>query len=269
MAPRCQDHTAIVTGGGSGIGAATCRALVAEGARILAVDQDAAAAAQVADALGGRAESAACDVTDAAALTALIDAAAGRWGRLDILVNNAGIGSFGETPELPIEAWRQVLAVDLDAVFYGCRAALPHMQRQGRGAIVNTASISGLAGDYGFAAYNAAKAGVVNYTRTLALDHGHEGIRANAVCPGVIDTPLLGPLAEASPLRAAWADSLALRRFGRPSEVAEAIAFLASDSASYITGHALVVDGGRTAATGQPDFTRWMAQPSPEPPQQT
>ncbi|MEE4360244.1 MAG: SDR family NAD(P)-dependent oxidoreductase [Pseudomonadales bacterium] len=253
-------RTAVVTGGGSGIGRATCLQLAASGARLLVVDIDAEAARRCAEQLGPGSRSACCDVADATALADCIGEAAEHWGRLDVLVNNAGIGALGRTPEIDPATWRRVIEVDLGGVFHGCRAALPYMQRQQRGAIVNVASLSGLAGDHGFAAYSAAKAGVVNYTRSLALDHGREGIRANAVCPGVIDTPLLGPMAQAEALRAEWCAGLPLGRFGTAEEVAEVILFLASDAASYVTGHAMVVDGGRHAATGQPNFTEWFAR---------
>ena len=147
-----------------------------------------------------------------------------RFGRLDVLVNNAGIGSFGETPDVDPEQWHRVIAVDLHSVFYGCRAAIPQLRRAGGGAIVNTASISGLGGDYGFAAYNAAKGAVVNYTRTLALDHAKDGIRTNAVCPGPIDTPLAALLVSNATIVAeyarrdpAWAASGAPTRSPRRS----------------------------------------------------
>ena len=130
------------------------------------------------------------DVADRAQVEAFVDAGAERFGRLDVLFNNAGIGAFGRTPDLDPEVWKRVIEVDLHSVFYGCRAAIPHLRRAGGGAIVNTASISGMGGDYGLSAYNAAKGAVLNYTRTLAIDHARDGIRVNSVCPGPIDTPL-------------------------------------------------------------------------------
>src|SRR5215510_3846098 len=176
------DKVVVVTGAAAGIGAACARRFVREGARVVLGDIDAAGAGALArelDAGRGVAAAEAVDVADAAAVEALVAAAVARFGRLDAMVNNAGIGSVGRAPELPLEEWRRTLAVDLDSVFYGCR-----------GAIVNTASVSGLAGDRMLPAYNAAKGGVVNLTRAVALDHAHEGIRCNAVCPGATDTPL-------------------------------------------------------------------------------
>ena len=149
-----------------------------------------------------------------------------------------------------------MIAVDLHSVFYGTRAAVPHMKRQGGGCIVNTASISGLFGDYGFAAYNAAKGAVVNYTRTAAIDHAKDNIRVNSVCPGPIDTALVALATQFPGVTDSWKSSIPMGRIGRAEEVAGAVAFLCSDDASYITGVNLVVDGGLTAATGQANFTR-------------
>ena len=224
-------------------------------------DIDAAGATALArdlDAGRGVAAAHAVDVSDAAAVEALVAAAVARFGRLDVMLNNAGIGSVGQTPDLPLEEWRRTLAVDLDSVFYGCRAAIPRLRASGGGAIVNTASVSGLGGDYRLPAYNAAKGGVVNLTRSVALDHAHEGIRCNAVCPGATETPLSRGILANAPLAAEFRRLIPIGRIARADEVASAVAFLASDDAAYITGVMLPVDGGLLAATGQPDFRRFL-----------
>jgi meso-butanediol dehydrogenase/(S,S)-butanediol dehydrogenase/diacetyl reductase len=259
MTKRFENKAMLITGAASGIGAATARRFAAEGALVLCADIDGNGAASVArecDPEGHRSGWMSVDVRDLEQVTRAVDGTVERFGRIDILFNNAGIGSYGESQDLDPEVWHAVIAVDLHSVFYGTRAAVPHMKRQGGGCIVNTASISGLAGDYGFAAYNAAKGAVVNYTRTAALDHAKDNIRVNSVCPGPIDTALITLATQFPGITESWNRSIPMGRIGRADEVASAVSFLCSDDASYITGVNRVVDGGLTAATGQANFTR-------------
>lgn len=253
---RFDDKVAVITGGASGIGAATARLLAAGGTRVAIADLPGSAGPALAEELGGL--FVACDVAERAQVEALVAAAIDRFGGLDLLVNNAGIGSFGEAPDLDPESWRRVLAVDLDAVFYGARAAIPAMRARGGGTIVNVASISGMAGDYGFAAYSAAKGAVINYTRTLAIDHAKDNIRVNSVCPGLVDTPLTGAFKTIPGLADLWQAGIPMGRAARPEEIAQVIVFLLSDAASYMTGSNVVVDGGATAHTGQPNLVKLM-----------
>ncbi len=249
---RFDGRVAIVTGGASGIGEATVRRLVAEGARVVIADLDDDRGHALADELGDVARFERCDVSDAAQVDGLVETAVESFARLDVLVSNAGIGVRpGNSIDLDPAEWQRVIAVNLNSVFFGIRSAVPRMRATGGGSIVNTASISGMAGDYGLTAYCAAKGGVINYTRSAALDHASEGIRVNAVCPGFVATPLtLGlPKAVVEP----WIETIPIGRAGEPADIAAAIAFLGSDDAAFVTGAVLAVDGGRTAATGQPD----------------
>lgn len=258
---RFEGKVALVTGGASGIGEATVRRLASEGAQVMIADLNGEAAELLATELGNVTDAFQLDVADSDQVDAMTAATVTRFGRLDVLFNNAGITSSGTVDTLSNEEWRKVIDVDLSSVFYGCRAAIPVMREQGGGAIVNTASISGVAGDWGIAAYNAAKGGVLNFTRAMAADHARDNIRINAVCPGGIETPLTSTIVASKRAQKEYERLIPQRRMGQASEIASAVAFLASDDASYVNGHGLVVDGGVTALTGQPNFTalaeRW------------
>jgi meso-butanediol dehydrogenase/(S,S)-butanediol dehydrogenase/diacetyl reductase len=255
---RFEGKVVAISGAASGIGAAAAARFAAEGASLALCDLRAEPLEAHAASLGlspGRLFTQGVDVSDGEAYAAFVDGAAAHLGRLDVLVNNAGVGCFGHVDEITPEMWRRTLSVDLDAVFFGSRAALPHLRRT-RGSIVNTASISGLLADPGLVAYNVAKAGVINLTRNMAVDHAADGIRVNCICPGGVGTPMLTAHLRDQAIMDEYAALVPLGRVGEPEEMAAAIAFLASQDASYITGLALVVDGGVTAQTGQPNFDR-------------
>jgi meso-butanediol dehydrogenase/(S,S)-butanediol dehydrogenase/diacetyl reductase len=257
---RFGGKVAVVTGGTSGIGRAVVHRLHGEGASVVFCGRRAAAGEDVAAELGtGRAVFVAGDVTGRADRERLHAEAVDRFGRLDVVVNNAGNVVVGPTMELRPEHWRRTLALNLDAVFDSCQLAIPHLRATiagglaGGAAIVNVASLDSVGADRGFAAYNAAKAGVVNLTRALALEFGPEGIRCNAVSPGAVDTPLTTMTTNDPRARAAFEAAIPLRRYGRPEEIAAAVAFLAAEEASFVNGANLLVDGGVTAGTGHPD----------------
>ncbi len=246
---------AVVTAAASGMGAACARLLVERGAQVVIVDIDEAAGSALARELGKAATFSACDVADIEAATAVVDQTMARFGRLDCLFNNAGRAVMKLTPDLTPEDWATVVGVSLNSVFHFSRAAIPCMKAGGGGAIVNTASVSGMFGDYMMAAYNAAKGGVLNYTRAMACDHADDNIRVNAICPGLIwDTAMTSHLAGLPGGWEPWQQAIPMRRGGNAAEVAKAMVFLASDEASYITGAALAVDGGLTAHSGFPDL---------------
>jgi NAD(P)-dependent dehydrogenase (short-subunit alcohol dehydrogenase family) len=247
---RFDGAVAVVTGGASGIGEAVCERLAAEGAEVWVADLDPVAAERTASALPA-ARPVGVDVADPATVDAMVDAVICGSGRIDVLVNNAGVVLDASLWETSLDDWGHVLAVNLSGVFYGCRAALPHMIAARRGAIVNTASDAGLVGWPRQAAYCASKGGVVQLTRAAALDAAPYGVRVNCVCPAFTDTPLVDAWVLAQPDPAVAREAIAreqpLGRVGRPEEVAAAIAYLASDEAAFITGAALPVDGGVTA----------------------
>jgi meso-butanediol dehydrogenase/(S,S)-butanediol dehydrogenase/diacetyl reductase len=243
---------ALVTGAGSGIGEATARRLSRDGAAVvLAARTEAALQRVAADLPSDRTLIQVADVGDPAAVEAMVAAAHDRFGRLDLLVNNAGTAVTGPLAEITLEGWRQVMSTDLDGVFYACLAALPFLLRS-RGCIVNVSSVSGLGGDWRMSPYNAAKGGVSNFTRALALELGPQGVRVNAVAPSLTFTALTGDMKDDKALMAKFAERIPLGRGAEPEEVADVIAFLASHDARFVNGVILPVDGGLSASNGQP-----------------
>jgi NAD(P)-dependent dehydrogenase (short-subunit alcohol dehydrogenase family) len=250
---RLEGVRAVVTGGGSGIGQATCLRLASEGASVLITDIDPAAAEVTAariDALGGVATSAELDVS-ADVEELLPNLVTQHLGELDALVNNAGVGAAGTILETSEDDWRRLFAVNVDGVLHCTRAVLPAMLERDRGAIVNVASVAGITGLPNRFAYCATKGAVVSMTRALALDYARTGIRVNCVCPGTIDTPWVESMAAGAPDREQFFAEMAARqpvgRLGTAEEIAAAIAFLCSSDSEFMTGSALTVDGGLTA----------------------
>jgi 2-hydroxycyclohexanecarboxyl-CoA dehydrogenase len=244
---RLADRTALVTGGASGIGAATCRRLAAEGARVAVTDVNLEGARVVADEVGGAAYE--LDVRSEDSIAAALAAAESELGPVDALVNNAGYDEWGWFTDTDPALWDRVLGVNLRGVIAVTHAVLPGMQERRRGRIVFTASEAGRVGSSGSAIYSAAKAGVIGFAKAIAIENGRYGITSNAVAPGPIETPLLMAAPEVygdmgKRLVENMIGSTNLRRLGQPDEVAAAIAFLASDDSSYVTGQALGVSGG-------------------------
>ena len=244
---RLEGRTALVTGGASGIGAATCRRLAAEGARVAVTDLNPEPAREVAGEIGGAGIE--LDVRSTSSIAAAVQAAESEVGPIDVLVNNEGYDEFGFFTNTDEGLWDRVLAVNLRGVIAVTHAVLPGMQERRRGRIVNVASEAGRVGSHGSAAYSAAKGGVIGFTKAVAREAARYGVTANAVAPGPIETPLLMAAPEAlgdlgQKIVETMVGSTALRRIGKPDEVAATIAFLASDDASYVTGQALGVSGG-------------------------
>lgn len=253
MIGRVENKIALVTGGGSGLGRATVQALAREGAKVLVADLNLESAHETVTMVaetGGEASTFAMDVTIAAQVEAMVHTTVERYGRLDCAFNNAGIpGKVGTSViDYEEEDWDRVIAVDLKGVWLGMKYELKQMLKQGSGVVVNTASIAGLVGLVGSSPYVASKHGVVGLTKTAALEFAQQNIRVNAVCPGVFRTPLVEKIIAELPEREElYLSAQPIGRMGRPEELAEAVVWLCSDAASFVTGHAFPVDGGYVA----------------------
>ncbi|WYP26506.1 SDR family NAD(P)-dependent oxidoreductase [Alkalihalobacillus sp. FSL W8-0930] len=242
---KLQDKVAVITGGASGIGAATAKLFVSEGAKVVLVDLNEEKGkafeeelkSQNAEALFIKA-----NITSEEEVANVFKQTVDAFGKVDVVFNNAGIGRVHPSHDLEYSEWRNTVNVDLDGVFLVARESLREMLKQGGGTIVNTASMYGWVGSPGSAAYNAAKGGVVNLTRSLALEYADKNIRVNALCPGFIDTPII-PEGDKQTL----SQMTPMKRLGQAEEMAKAVLFLASDDSSYMTGNSLIVDGGYTA----------------------
>jgi len=247
---RLENRVAVITGAGSGIGLASARRMAAEGAKVVAVDIDKAAGQAAAEETGG--VFIAADVAVEDDVRRIYDDVAAEFGRIDIAFNNAGVSPPEDDSILTtgIDAWRHVQEVNLTSVYLCCKYVLPHMQRQGKGSIINTASFVAVLGSAtSQISYTASKGGVLALSRELGVQFAREGIRVNALCPGPVNTQLLREVFAADPERAARRlVHVPAGRFAEPEEIAAAVAFLASDDASYITASQFLVDGGISGA---------------------
>jgi len=251
---RLLNKVALVTGGGSGIGRACALVFAQEGARVTVAgrrpDPLAAVAAEIYNA-GGEALAMHCDVTDAADVARAIETCVNRFGKINVVVNSAGALVVATAEETSDHDWQQILAVNLTGTFLMSRAVLPELRKAGGGSIVNIGSILGLLSMKSRVAYTAAKSGVTGLTRAMALDHAHEGIRVNCICPSVTETEMMANVIAAQPDPEAYrrmrAAQIPLGRLGRPEDVAQMALYLASDESSWVTGAALPLDGGLSA----------------------
>ena len=251
MADRLGGKVCIVTGGGSGIGKASAIRLAEEGARVAVVDVNEASARETAAEIGDAAFAVGADVSDDAQVRAYTGATVERWGSLDVVFNNAGVNLptvFHEAPDYLIE---RTLAVNLKGVIYGCRAAVPHMLKQGKGSIINTGSVNSLVSEPFLSIYAASKGAILMLSRSIALDYAKQGIRCNCLCPGWVDTPVNYAHAEMLGGLQHVYDTIdsfqPIGRPGEPREIANVVLFLASDESSFMTGSAVVADGAMTA----------------------
>lgn len=246
------DSVAIVTGASSGIGRTTAKRFAEEGASVVVGDIDeeggVKTVSQIEDA-GGEAQFVTVDVTNKDEIAALVETAVDSYGGLDFAFNNAGIeGKQLPTSEQPLSNWEQVIDINLRGVFLGMQAEIPAMLEDGGGAIVNTSSVAGVVGFPALSPYVASKHGVIGLSKTAALEFANDGVRVNAVCPGVIETPMVERTQEESPEQMEQTIAATpMRRLGKPEEIADAALWLCSEHASFVTGESLVIDGGLTS----------------------
>lgn len=253
-----ENKVAIITGAGSGIGKAIAEAYANSGAIVVVADINAEAGQETANEINQNGKTALfvkADVSSASAVEKLVQTTIERYQKIDILVNNAGLEYYTTIEETTEEQWSKTMDVDLKGVFLGMKYVIPHMKNQGAGSIINIASVAGLAAWPGLGVYSAAKGGVVLLTKAAAAENGKHGIRINCICPGSINTPLLqeqffGPQGDKDAAEKQLLRHYPLNRLGEPNEIADAAVYLGSNLSSYVTGHALTVDGGLTSFVG-------------------
>ncbi|WP_312837364.1 SDR family NAD(P)-dependent oxidoreductase [Atlantibacter hermannii] len=249
---RFQQKVVVITGAGSGIGAGAAQRFAREGASVVLVGRTPEKLEKVAAQLPqGKHLVVPCDVSSADEVQNLAQRVIDEYGRVDVLVNNAGVIVQGRIHEISLNDWETLMATDLNGVFYCTHYFMPELLKT-KGNVVKSSSVSGLGGDWGMSVYNAAKGAVTNFTRALAMDYGADGVRVNAICPGFTFTELTEDMKQNEPLLQKFYERIPLKRAGEPEDIADAIAFIASDDARYITGVNLPVDGGLTASNGQP-----------------
>ena len=253
-----ESKVVIVTGAGSGIGASTARRFLEEGAFVVLNGRREHKLHEVAEGFDAKKVLIhSGDVSDEKYVKRLVAETVSRFAKLDVLVNNAGMAAFGPFEQVTTEIWRKTMAVDVDSVYFATREAIPHLLAT-QGSVINLSSASGIGGDWGLSAYNAAKGAVTNFTRALALEYGSRGVRVNAVAPSLTSTEATVDLQKMESIVTDFATRLPIGRAASPDEIAAVIVFLASDDARFINGAILPVDGGLSASNGQPNFLKHL-----------